>query len=32
MIEYRVEARRVDAHGSVATTKSAEILMDTDFK
>lgn len=30
MLEYRVEARRVDAHGSVATTKSAEIVMDTD--
>lgn len=32
MLEYRVEARRVDTHGSVATTKSAEIVMDTDVK
>ncbi len=30
MLEYRVEARRVDAHGSAATTKSAQIVMDTD--
>ena len=30
MLEYRVEAQRIDAHGSVATTKGAEIAMDTD--
>ena len=30
MLEYRVAARRVDAHGSVATTKQAEIVLDTD--
>jgi len=30
MLEYRVEARRVDAHGSLATTKDAEIILDTD--
>ena len=32
MLEYRVEARRVDAHGSLATTKEAQILLDTDVK
>ena len=31
MLEYRVEARRMDAHGSVATTKAAEIALDTDL-
>lgn len=30
MLEYRVEARRVDAHGSLATAKDAEIMLDTD--
>lgn len=30
MLEYQVEARRVDAHGSVATAKSAQIHLDTD--
>lgn len=30
MLEYRVEARRVDAHGSLAITKDAEITLDTD--
>ena len=30
MLEYSVEARRVDAHGSLATTKQAEITLDTD--
>jgi uncharacterized OsmC-like protein len=30
MLEYRVEARRVDAHGSVAMTKAAQIGLDTD--
>ena len=32
MLEYRVEARRGDAHGSAATTKRAEIVMNTDVK
>ena len=31
MLEYKVSARRVDAHGSVATTKEAEIILDTDI-
>lgn len=31
MLEYRVSARRVDAHGSVATTKDAEVILDTDI-
>ncbi len=31
MLEYRVAARRVDANGSLATTKSAEIILDTDL-
>jgi uncharacterized OsmC-like protein len=31
MLEYRVSARRIDAHGSVATTKDAEVLLDTDI-
>ena len=31
MLEYRVEARRIDAHGSAATTKAAEIVLDTDL-
>jgi uncharacterized OsmC-like protein len=30
MLEYRVGARRIDSHGSVASTKKAEILLDTD--
>lgn len=30
-LEYRVEARRVDAHGGVASTKQAEIVLDTDL-
>lgn len=32
MLNYSVKARRVDAHGSVATTKAAEITLDTDVK
>ena len=32
MLEYRMEARRVDSHGATATTKAAEILLDTDLK
>ncbi len=31
MLEYRVVARRIDAHGAVATAKSAEIALDTDL-
>jgi uncharacterized OsmC-like protein len=31
ILEYRVSARRVDAHGSVATTKDAEVTLDTDI-
>jgi uncharacterized OsmC-like protein len=30
MLEYRVGARRVDSHGSVAYAKEAEIILDTD--
>lgn len=30
MLEYTVTARRIDAHGSRAETKSAEITLDTD--
>ena len=30
MLEYKVEARRVDAHGALATTKNAQIGLDTD--
>lgn len=30
MLEYHVEARRIDGHGSIATTKNAEIVLDTD--
>jgi len=29
MFEYRVEAKRIDAHGSAATAKGAEIMLDT---
>ena len=29
-LEYRVHARRLDAHGSLARTKQAEIVLDTD--
>ena len=32
MLEYQVSAHRIDAHGSLATTKSAEITLDTDLK
>lgn len=32
MLEYSVEARRIDEHGSLATTKKAEITLDTDVK
>lgn len=30
MLEYRVAARRIDAHGSTANCKDAEITLDTD--
>lgn len=32
MLEYSVQARRIDDHGSLAATKSAEITLDTDVK
>ena len=28
-LEYRVSAKRIDSHGSVASTKDAEIILDT---
>ena len=31
MLEYTVEARRIDDHGSVVRTKDAEITLDTDM-
>ncbi len=31
MLEYRVEARRIDAHGSAASAKEATLAMDTDI-
>jgi uncharacterized OsmC-like protein len=30
MLEYSVEARRIDAHGSRASCKAAEVVLDTD--
>jgi uncharacterized OsmC-like protein len=30
MLEYAVQARRVDAHGSIASTKEATVTLDTD--
>src|SRR3546814_18366235 len=30
MLEYSVQAHRIDDHGSLATTKRAEITLDTD--
>ena len=32
MLEYRVTARRLDAHGSEATAKDAVLTLDTDVK
>ncbi|RYG86633.1 MAG: OsmC family peroxiredoxin [Alphaproteobacteria bacterium] len=32
MLEYEVHARRIDAHGGLATTKQAELVIDTDLK
>lgn len=31
MQTYRVHARRIDAHGSLATVKEAEVTLDTDL-
>ncbi len=31
MLEYHVSARRIDSHGSEATTKKASIVLDTDM-
>ncbi len=31
MLDYKVSARRVDNHGSEATTKAARIILDTDL-
>lgn len=31
MLEYRVEAKRIDAHGSMAACKEAQIVLDTDL-
>jgi len=30
-MDYRVQARRIDAHGSLAVAKEAEITLDTDL-
>jgi len=30
MLEYRVGANRIDSHGSVASAKDAELVLDTD--
>lgn len=30
-MEYRVHARRIDAHGSLAQAKAAEVVLDTDL-
>jgi uncharacterized OsmC-like protein len=32
MLEYHVSGRRIDSHGSVASTKDAEIVLDTDIR
>jgi len=32
MLEYAVQARRINAHGSMATTKDAKLILDTDLK
>jgi len=31
MLNYRIAARRVDSHGSMATAKSAQVVLDTDI-
>ncbi|OYU38005.1 MAG: osmotically inducible protein C [Pseudorhodobacter sp. PARRP1] len=30
-MEYKVQARRIDAHGSLAVAKEAEVVLDTDL-
>ena len=32
MLEYSVEARRIDDRGSLATAKQAEVVLDTGMK
>jgi uncharacterized OsmC-like protein len=32
MLEYSVSARRIDSHGSEASTKQASLVIDTDIK
>ncbi len=32
MLEYHVSARRIDSHGSEATTKAARVVLDTDIE
>ncbi|HEB57431.1 MAG TPA: OsmC family peroxiredoxin [Gammaproteobacteria bacterium] len=32
MLEYEITARRVDAHGSIAQCKDAELIIDTDLR
>lgn len=32
MITYKVAAHRIDSHGSLATTKRAEVILDTDLE
>ncbi|VAW64059.1 FIG00966261: hypothetical protein [hydrothermal vent metagenome] len=32
MLEYKITARRVDEHGSIAQCKDAELVIDTDLK
>ena len=32
MLEYEITARRVDAHGSIAQCKDAELIIDTDLQ
>lgn len=31
MLNYRISARRIDGHGSIATAKSAQVALDTDI-
>ncbi len=32
MLEYKIRAKRLDSHGSIAACKNAEIILDTDIK
>ena len=32
MLEYEITAQRIDAHGSIAQCKDAELVIDTDLK